>query len=147
MVVVIEWVASLGNGIEPMRSRSADYVGSVNRDAKRRWRPPDVRCQVRMRVIHASVENSDDIGCRTCGHVPGRFCLDIRPGNAGLTFDDLARVQKTPLQGELWVIRNGPRPDDVVRLHIRHGWMRSKNSEQMQRLPVLESSLSCLLVA
>ena len=104
MPLVVERIACIGDRIEPVRTRRAIDHYAADIDGERRRRRPDVGGQVRMRVVHAGIDDTYDNRSRSGGNVPRFRRIDVCVRDSGNAQDRLTRVVETPQVGEVGVV-------------------------------------------
>ena len=96
MIVVVERIAVHRDGVEPVSSGVAVDCLIPDDDTERRGRGPYVGRKIRMSIVDAGINDTDDVGARTDRDVPRRGDVDIGSGQARRAVDRLPRVEQTP---------------------------------------------------
>src|SRR5439155_327050 len=102
--VIVERIARARERVEAVcaggaRDGQAGYV-----DGKGRRRRPDVRREIRMRVVDAGVDDPDDGVARAEGAIPRGRRMDVGARCADDAVDRLPDVQQAPELGKPWIV-------------------------------------------
>src|SRR5262249_16612263 len=92
VVVVVQGITGVVNCVKTVRTGGTRDEAAADVDREGGGRRPDIRGQIRMRVVDASIDYGYDVGARACRDIPRESGADVCARRAGNSENGLAGV-------------------------------------------------------